>query len=268
MSRSWFYEQANERASSAEDLQLREDIEQIVLENTRYGYRRVTAQLRRDGWLLNHKRVLRVMRQESLLCQLKRSFVMTTDSAHGHRVYPNLLKGIVPSQVNQAWVADITYIRLPKRFCYLAAILDAYSRRCIGWKLSLEINSDLALAALDMALASRRPGPGLIHHSDRGIQYACRAYATALESAGARMSMSAPGNPYDNAKAESFFRTLKQEEVYLSEYEDFDDAVTGITHFIDAVYNHRRLHSSLGYRPPVEFETLQSYNNCNQYPLT
>jgi transposase InsO family protein len=262
------------RAPSAEDICLRADVEKIVLANARYGYRRVTAQLQRDGWEINHKRVLRVLREESLLCRLKRRFLVTTDSRHGHRVHPNLLRGTTQTAINQAWVADITYIRLPRRFCYLAAILDAFSRRCVGWKLSLEIDSRLALAALEMALAARQPAAGLIHHSDRGVQYACAAYTGRLQSAGLQVSMSASGTPYDNAKAESFFRTLKQEEVYLSEYEDFPDALRGIDQFIDVVYNHRRLHSSLGYRPPAEFEALvhpraynQASNNNSSSPL-
>jgi len=205
--------------------------------------------------MVNHKRVLRSMRQESLLCQLQRRFVVTTDSRHGCRVYPNLLHETVLTGLNQAWVADLTYIRLPTAFVYLACVLDAYSRRCIGWQLSREIDTTLTLAALDHALAQRCPLPGLIHHSDRGVQYASSAYVARLEEAGACISMSAVGNPYHNAKAESFFKTLKHEEVYLKEYRNFEEAEANLARFIEDVYNRKRLHSSLGYLPPVEFET-------------
>lgn len=174
-----------------------------------YGYRRVTKQLDREGVVVNHKRVLRVMRQESLLCQLKKRFVATTDSAHSHRVYPNLMEALTLDGLDQAWVADISYIRLPAEFVYLAAILDAYSRRCIGWALSRFIDTRLTLSALRMAIEARRPSPGFVHHSDRGVQYASHEYVAELGRAGARVSMSRTCNPYDNAKAESFFKTLK-----------------------------------------------------------
>jgi len=257
VSRSWFYGRPRERALDPVDVQLRADIEAIVLEHSGYGYRRVTAQLQRDGWQANHKRVLRVLREESLLCRLKRRFVPTTDSRHGLAVYPNLLKERVLTGLNQAWVADLTYIRLPRRFCFLAAVLDAYSRRCVGYKLSLDIDTALTLAALEMALQDRRPAPGLIHHSDRGVQYASATYIQRLQDVGACVSMSGKGNPYDNAKAESFFRTLKHEEVYLCDYQDYPDVLRGIEHFIADVYNAKRLHSSLGYLTPVEFEQRQ-----------
>jgi transposase InsO family protein len=240
---------------------LRAAAERIVLQFAGYGYRRVTAQLRREGWTANGKRVLRVMREESLLCRLKRRFVVTTDSQHAHCTHPNLLKEAVLTGIDQAWQADITYIRLPRRFCYLASVLDAYSRRCVGWSLGLDIDTGLALSALEMALSQRRPAPGLIHHSDRGVQYACGAYVERLRAAQARVSMSARGTPYDNAKAESFFRTLKQEEVYISDYQDFDEAARSIEHFIGKVYNHKRLHSSLGYVPPAEYERLLTNND-------
>jgi putative transposase len=233
---------------------LRDAIERLVLAFPGYGYRRVTKALQRDGWDVNHKRVLRVMRQESLLCQLERRFVRTTDSAHALRTYPNLLADLVPVRPDQAWVADLTYIRLPTAFAYLACVLDAWSRRCVGWELSRAIDTTLTLAALDRALAARRPAPGLIHHSDRGVQYASAAYVARLHDAGAQVSMSAVGNPYDNAKAESFFKTLKREEVYLNSYQTFRDAEANLGRFIQDVYNTKRLHSSLGYLSPVEFE--------------
>jgi putative transposase len=241
------------------DRALRTAIEGIVLEFAGYGYRRVTAQLHRDGWEVNHKRVLRVMREESLLCPLRRRWRRTTDSEHGLRTYSNLLADCGWRRltgINAAWVADLTYIRLASGFCYLAAILDAYSRKVVGWELSASLEAALAVSALKQALASRQPPVGFIHHSDRGVQYACRDYVAVLEGAGARISMAAKGTPRDNAQAESFFRTLKHEEVYLNEYEDYRDAKQALGRFIDRVYNEKRLHSSLGYRPPSEFETL------------
>lgn len=258
VSRSWFYERRmrTESEQSEADVELRATIEGLVLEFPGYGYRRITKALARTGWVVNHKRVLRIMREESLLCQLKRRFVPTTDSNHSFRTYPNLLKEIVLDAPDQAWQADITYIRLPTGFAYLAAILDAYSRRCVGWQLSRCIDTSLTLTALDMALATRCVKPGLVHHSDRGVQYASSAYVARLESVGAVPSMSAKGSPYDNAKAESFFKTLKREEVYLKEYRTFGEAEANINQFIDDVYNQKRLHSSLGYLPPAEFEDL------------
>jgi transposase InsO family protein len=257
VSRSWYYAHPPTDDPSERDTALREAIEQIVLKFPGYGYRRVTQALRREGWQVNHKRVLRVMREESLLCQLQRHFVVTTNSAHGYQTYPNLLAEAVLTGVDQAWVADITYIRLPTAFVYLACVLDAFSRRCVGWKLSRQIDTRLTLAALEMALATRQPAPGLIHHSDRGVQYASTEYIARLEQVPAQVSMSATGNPYDNAKAESFFKTLKHEEVYLKEYQTLADAQAHLGQFIEDVYNTKRLHSSLGYLPPAEFEAAQ-----------
>lgn len=252
--RTWYYAHPSAAAVAARDTALRDAIEQIVLEFPGYGYRRVSKALQRKDWAVNHKRVLRVMRQEALLCQLQRRFVVTTDSAHGLPTYPNLLAAAALDGPDQAWVADITYVRLPTAFAYLACVLDAWSRRCVGWELSRWIDTDLTLAALERALAARRPAPGLIHHSDRGVQYASAAYVARLTKAGAKISMAAVGNPYDNAKAESFFKTLKREEVYLNQYQTIQDAEANLGRFIDDVYNAKRLHSSLGYRPPIEFE--------------
>ncbi len=254
ISRSWYYARPAAEGNVDGEIALRDAIERLVLDFPGYGYRRVTQALRRSGWPVNHKRVLRVMREESLLCQLKRRFVLTTDSAHGYRTYPNLLAGAALDRLDQAWVADITYIRLPTAFVYLACLLDAFSRRCVGWKLARQIDTSLTLAALEMALETRQPQRGLIHHSDRGVQYASTEYIGRLEEIGARVSMSATGNPYDNAKAESFFKTLKREEVYLKDYQTFAEAEANLGQFIEAVYNTKRLHSSLGYRPPAEFE--------------
>jgi putative transposase len=259
MSRATYYRPTGVGEPAQEAVALRDRIEEIVLAFPGYGYRRVTKQLQREGWAINHKRVLRIMQEESLLCQLRRRWVKTTDSDHGLRTYPNLLARAgwrALTGVNQAWVADITYIRLAQGFAYLAAILDAYSRRVVGWRLSREIDAALAVAALEMALAARKPTPGWIHHSDRGVQYACREYVERLTGAQAKISMSAKGTPRDNAQAERFMRTLKEEAVYLEEYEDYAQSEEGIGQFIEAVYNRKRLHSSLGYRPPVEFEQL------------
>jgi transposase InsO family protein len=261
--RTWYYTHPSPEAVAARDTALRGAIEQLALEFPGYGYRRVTKALQRDGWAVNHKRVLRVMRREALLCQLKRRFIVTTDSAHGLRTYPNLLADAVLAAPDQAWVADITDIRLPTAFVYLACLLDAYSRRCVGWHLSRAIDTRLTLAALDRALALRRPAAGLIHHADRGVQYASAAYVARLEGAGARLSMSAVGNPYDNAKAERFFKTLQREEVYLHEYRTFQEAEANLGRFIEDVSNRKRLHSSLGYLPPAEFEAAHTADGAS-----
>lgn len=238
---------------------LRAAIERIVLSFPGYGYRRVTAQLQREGFSVNHKRVLRVMREESLLCELQRRWVKTTDSEHGLRVYPNLLPQAGWRQLtglNQAWMADLTYVRLPTGFCYLATLLDGFSRRVVGWNLTESLDASLTVGALEQALACRRPSPGWIHHSDQGVQYACREYVERLQAVQARISMAAKGTPRENAQAESLFRTLKYEEVYLQDYESVDEARRSIGHFLDEVYNQKRLHSALGYRPPNEYEAL------------
>jgi transposase InsO family protein len=228
-------------------------IKRIAKKHKAYGYRRITAELARKGHVVNHKRVLRIMRQNNLLCRRKRRYVPnTTDSSHGLAVYPNLKPAIALTQTNQLWVADITYIGLPTGFAYLAVVLDAYSRRAIGWELGLRIDTQLTLAALTMAIDER--GAPLYHHSDRGVQYASAAYVAVLQSHQVQMSMSRKGNPYDNASMESFMKTLKYEAVYLTQYETVEDARADIDHFIANVYNQDRLHSALGYRTPVEFE--------------
>lgn len=259
VNRSWYYEKRGSKEKAIEDVALRDAIERIVLEFPGYGYRRVTQALRREGWVVNHKKVLRVIRKESLLCQLERRFVPTTDSAHSLRRYPNLIKEAVVNAPDQAWSADITYVRLPQSFCYLASIIDEYSRYCVGWSLSRWIDTRLTISALQMALQARSPAAGLIHHSDQGVQYASAGYVARLEQSGARISMAAVGNPYENAKAESFFRTLKMEEVYLKDYRGLEEAQENIGEFIEEVYNKKRLHSSLGYLPPVEFEALHAW---------
>jgi transposase InsO family protein len=231
-----------------------ERIERIVLSFPGYGYRRVWAQLVKEGAPMGQKALRRLMEERSLLCQIRRRWVRTTDSEHGAKVHPNLAKGLLVDRLDQLWVTDITYIRLPHGFCYLSAILDAHSRKAVAWHLSKRIDSHLVLAALGKALQNRRPAPGWIHHSDRGVQYACRGYSEAVLSGGGRLSMSSRACHYDNAKAESFFATLKKEEVHLQSYASFEEAQASIGHYIDAVYNAERLHSRLGYESPDQFE--------------
>jgi len=235
-------------------MELRDAIQRIAVDKPTYGYRRITAQLRRDGRAVNSKRVLRIMREDNLLCLRRKSFVRTTDSGHGLPVYPNLAKGLVLTCINQLWVADITYIRLLCEFVYLAVILDAFSRRVIGWALGKTLQADLAIAALKAPIADGRVQPGLVHHSDRGSQYASGDYTDLLKKHNIQISMSRRGNPRDNAKVESFMKTLKYEEIYRTEYRDFPEALRRIGEFIESIYNQERLHSALGYRPPVEFE--------------
>jgi putative transposase len=242
------------RPSVSRDMELRDEIQRIALDFPSYGYRPMTAELHRRGWLVNHKRVLYWMGTDNLLALRKKRFIITTDARHGLRVYPNLAKDLDPSAANQLWVADITYIRLRWEFVYLAVVLDSWSRKVVGWALGRSLETELTLAALRMALQARHPEPGLIHHSDRGTQYAAEAYVRLLNEHQIRISMSRRGNPYDNARCESFMKTLKYEEVYRNEYQDFDEAYQGIGRFLEAVYNQRRLHSALGYRPPEEFE--------------
>lgn len=250
--RSGYYRRAYGAERVADPV--RSELHDLCREYPRYGYRRVTKELHRRGMVVNHKRILALMHKENLLCRRKRRFVHTTDSGHTLRVYPNLTKALVVTHPNQLWVADITYVRLARGFAYLAVVLDAFSRRAIGWAVSTSLETKLSLEALQMALATRPASSGLIHHSDRGVQYAAGDYIALLKSKNIAISMSRKGNPYDNALAESFMKTFKMEEVCLNDYSTLLDARTNIEHFIDQVYNHKRLHSSLGYRPPVEFE--------------
>jgi putative transposase len=254
ISRSGFYRMGSRSEGVDRDVELRDAIQRIAVESPSYGRPRITAELRRRGWWVNPKRVYRILRQDNLLCLRKRKFVVTTDSGHGMTIYPNVAKDLVPSGIDQLWVADLTYVRLELEFVYLAVVLDAFSRRVIGWALDRTLEDSLTVSALGMALKLRQPKPGLVHHSDRGIQYASRDYTGLLQQHGIRVSMSRTGNPYDNAKAESFIKTLKYEEVYRQEYRDLAEARVSIGCFLEKTYNQKRLHSALGYRPPVEFE--------------
>lgn len=256
VSRQAFYKWKNAGHSANADENILNAMQEIALEFPKYGYRRITKALHRQGEQVNHKKVHRIMKENNLLVRRKKFRPITTQSGHGLKVYPNLAKDLVVTKLNQLWVSDITYIYLPLGFAYLAAILDIFSRKCIGWCLGKNIDAQLTLDALDMAIASRQHlgFSELIHHSDRGVQYASQAYVDRLKEFGIIISMSGKGNAYDNAFAESFIKTLKVEEVYINEYETFEEAYANIKHFIELVYNEERLHSSIGYVPPAEFE--------------
>jgi putative transposase len=255
LNRAGFYRLRTPRQALPVEMEIRDEMQKIAVESPAYGYRRITAELQKRGFAVNHKRVLRMMREDNLLCVRRRKFVVTTDSRHNLRVYPNLAAQLQPTATNQLWVADLTYIRLRVEFVYLAVVLDAFSRRVIGWALGRTLETGLTIAALTMALAERKLEPGLVHHSDRGVQYASQEYTALLQEHRAEISMSRKGNPYDNAACESFMKTLKYEEVYRNEYRDFAEARASIGEFLERVYNQKRLHSALGYVPPAEFES-------------
>ena len=255
VSRAGFYRHLVEIEPDEEEMALRDAIQRIYLEHRRnYGYRRVTIELRDRGMLVNRKRVARLMREDNLIAISQRKYVVTTNSDHDFQVYLNLAGRMQVTAVNQLWVADITYIRLLREFVFLAVILDGYSRLVVGRCLAPSLHSEFAVTALKQAIETRRPQPGLVHHSDRGVQYASREYTGVLEAHGIIPSMSRPGNPWDNASCESFLKTLKREEVYCREYRDYDDLSQHLEAFIDQYYNRQRLHSALGYRAPADFE--------------
>lgn len=265
MPRSTYYYQPKKRDREA----LIVGIEAIVVEFSGYGYRRVTKELKRRGTHVNSKVIRRLMRERGLGCKQKKGFVVhTTDSNHPYPIYPNRVKDLIVTRLNQVWISDITYVRILRGFAYLAAILDKLSRKVIGYAVSRMINRALTLDALKMAVKNRRPEPGCIHHSDRGVQYAAHEYVDYLKEHKFEISMSAKGNPYDNAMAESFMKTYKYEEVYLSDYETFEDVWRNAARFIEDVYNGKRLHSSIGYVPPNEFEAQWWRKNDGTLTLT
>lgn len=255
VSRAGYYRSLAEQHPAEEETEVRHAIQQIaVTHRRRYGYRRIAAELRRRGLQVNHKRVVRLMREDNLLAIRSRRYVITTDSRHDLEVYVNLAARMKLSGIDQLWVADLTYIRLRHEFVYLAAVLDAWSRRVVGWALGRTLAAVLPITALELAIAERKPAPGLVHHSDRGIQYACHDYVTLLEEHRMTPSMSRPANPYDNAACESFMKTLKTEEIYCTEYETLEQLDRNLQVFLDTYYNRQRLHSALGYLTPAEFE--------------
>jgi putative transposase len=255
VSRASYYRHLVVVAPEETGMTIRAAIQEVVLAHRRrYGYRRVTMDLRRRGMILNHKRVLRIMREDNLLAIRYRKYILTTDAQHEHEVYVNLAARMTVTGVNQLWVADITYIRLRAEFVYLAVIVDRFSRKAIGWALDRTLAARLTVTALRQAIAQRQPPPGAVHHSDLGVQYACADYVAELKANGMVPSMSRPGNPYDNAFCESFMKTLKQEEIYGNQYRDFQELSEHLEEFIENYYNRHRLHSALGYRTPEEFE--------------
>jgi len=255
VSRRSFYRSLKEQQPAEEELEVRSAIQQIALEHRRrYGYRLITAELHRRGMQINHKRVVRIMREDNLLALQPKCFKVTTDSNHRLEIYLNLAARMKLTGINQLWVADITYIRLKAEFVYLAVILDGFSRKVVGWALDRTLAVRLTIGALQQAIQRRQPEPGLVHHSDRGFQYAHAEYIAILEKYHMVPSMSRPANPYDNASCESFMKTLKREEIYVNKYDDLENLRANIEEFIEQYYNRQRLHSALGYRSPEEFE--------------
>jgi putative transposase len=258
-----YYQKKDNPNEKIKEADIKDKIATISYKHPYYGYRRMTAQLKREKLMINHKRVLRMMRKMGIQGRIKRKYISTTNSRHNNRVYPNLITKLKVIRIDQLWCSDITYIRILNGFVYLAAIIDVYSRKIVGYAIGKTLCPELTITALKMAIATRKTN-NLIHHSDQGIQYTCKEYINILKAHHIKISMSAKGNPYDNAFVESFFKTLKQEEVYLWEYETFSDVIERIPYFIEDVYNKKRLHSSLGYRPPEEYERLFAENDSQE----
>lgn len=268
VSRASYYRHLEETVPDQAEMEARAAVQQVVLAHRRrYGYRRVTAELRRRGMQLNHKRVLRIMREDNLLAIRSRKFILTTDSQHSCAVYLNLAARIKETGINQLWVADITYIRLRTEFVFLAVVIDRYSRRAVGWAVERTLAARLVITALERAVELRQPPPGLVHHSDQGVQYACGDYVALLANHGMVPSMSRPANPYDNAVCESFMKTLKQEEIYCHHYRDRAELAEHVEEFIESYYNRQRLHSALGYRTPEEFERYNAAGQDGDSPV-
>jgi putative transposase len=258
VSRAGFYRHWLEKEPTAAEMSLRDAMQRAALRHRYYGYRRILVLLQREGYVVGAKKVRRLMRKDNLLAVRRRKFIVTTDSDHTFKVYPNLARHLELSDINQLWVADITYVRLEQEFVYVALVLDAYSRRVIGWAVERTMEAPLTLAALDQAIASRQPKPGLVHHSDQGSQYACGDYIDRLEACGAVLSMSRPGRPWENGRCESFIKTLKQEQLDAREYGTLEELRDHVEEFVEQIYNHERLHSALGYQSPVDFEQQQA----------
>ncbi len=254
VSRASFYRQWEKKAPTEAEMALRDVIQRMAVGHRFYGYRRIAVLVQREGYEVGTKKVRRLMKEDNLLAARRRKFT-TTDSDHDFVVYPNLAELLMITDVNQLWVADITYVRLLREFVYLAVVLDAFSRRAVGWALGRSLQTSLPLAALDSAIHSRQPRPGLVHHSDRGSQYASKDYVKRLESIGAVLSMSRPGRPWENGQCESFLKTLKQEEIDARPYHTMEELEQHVAEFIEQIYNRVRLHSALGYLSPAEFES-------------
>ncbi len=254
VSRAGFYRNWEQSEPTAAEMAVRDAIQRTCLAHRYYGYRRITAQLRRDGYIVSPKKVRRLMHEDNLMAARRRKFVVTTESNHPFRVHPNLAESLEITDIDQLWVADLTYLRLEQEFAYLAVVLDAYSRRVIGWALGRSLEARLTLEALEQAITTRQPRPGLVHHSDQGIQYVCQSSLDRLECCGAVLSMSRPGSPWENGKCESFMKTLKHEELDARRYRTLEELRACVTEFIDQIYNMKRLHSALAYRSPIEFE--------------
>lgn len=254
VSRASFYRSWEEQEPRAAEMAVRDAIQQAAIAHRYYGYRRIAAQLQQQGFMVSAKKVRRLMREDNLVAIRRRKFVVTTDSDHRFRVHPNLAQSLELTSINQLWVADLTYLRLEQEFVYLAIVLDAYSRRVVGWALGRTLGVSLTLEALEKAIADRQPKPGLVHHSDQGVQYACQSYVDRLESCRAVLSMSRPGRPWENGRCESFIKTLKHEELDARPYRTLEELRDHVTEFIEQIYNLKRLHSALAYRSPIEFE--------------